>query len=195
MLGVNMPKKSSAKVAGKRADQYMLRFSEGMRDRLAKLAGANGRSMNAEILEAVEKHLEGADRVTQLWEVFEKHRKNIEALDSIRGAVEELERAVGGLTDGEFYGRLRRTREDAEREAREASMPPITAEQAAVIRGLLKEARTDEARLLAYMEASSIEAIRDFEKAASALEDRRRFQQAADTPEAQPSPHKGHRGD
>jgi predicted DNA-binding protein len=171
-----MPKKSSGKVAGKRADQYMLRFSEGMRDRLAKLAGANGRSMNAEILEAIEKHLEGADRVTQLWEVFEKHRENIEALDSIRGAVEELERAVGHLTDGEFYGRLRRTREAAEREAREASMPPITAEQAAVIRRLIQETGADEARLLKLLGVPTIEEIKDFERGVSALEQRAALQ-------------------
>ena len=57
----------------------------------------------------------------------------------------------------------------AEREAREANMPPITAEQAAVIRGLVKEARADEAKLLAYMRASSIEEIRNFDKAVSAL--------------------------
>ena len=73
------------------------------------------------------------------------------------------------MADGKFYGRFRRTREVAEREAREDSMPPITAEQAAVIRGWVKEAGADEAKLLVYMRASSIEEIRDFEKAKSAL--------------------------
>jgi hypothetical protein len=147
----------------------MLRLPPGLRDSVARRAAENGRSMNTEIIEAIEKHLRDADRVTQLWEVFEKHRENIEALDSIRGAVEELERAVGSLTDGKSYGRFRRTREVAEREAREAGMPPITAEQAAVIRGLVKEAGADEAKLLVYMQVSSIEEIRDFEKAKSAL--------------------------
>jgi len=37
--------------------------------------------MNAEIIDAIENHLRGADRVPQLWEVFEKHRSNIEAIE------------------------------------------------------------------------------------------------------------------
>ena len=159
-----MPKKSVNKIAAKDADQYMLRLPPGLRDSVARRAAENGRSMNTEIIEAIEKHLRDADRLTQLWELFEKHRENIEALDSIRVFVEELQRK--GLSDAElFYGRFGRTREVAEREAREASMPPITAEQVATIRGLLKEKKLDEAKLLAYMRASSIEEIRDFEKA------------------------------
>jgi hypothetical protein len=175
-----VPKKSVKKIAAKGAEQYMLRLPPGLRDSVARRAAENGRSMNTEIIEAIEKHLRDADRVTQLWEVFEKHRDNIEALDSIRRAVESLETEVSRLSDGEFHGYL------TWREfAREASMPPITAEQAAVIRGLVKEARADEGDFLAYMRASSIEEIRDFEKAASALS----------TDDTQPSPDKGHRGD
>jgi hypothetical protein len=172
-------KKSVKKIAAKGAEQYMLRLTPGLRDSVARRAAENGRSMNTEIIEAIEKHLRDADRVTQLWEVFEKHRENIEVLGLIRGAVEGLERAVSGLTEGAFYGRLSGTREAAEREARKASMPPITAEQAAIIRGLIKETGADEAKLLASMRASSIEEIRDFEEAASALRERRRHQQAA----------------
>jgi hypothetical protein len=165
-----MAKKSVKKIAAKGAEQYMLRLTPGLRDSVARRAAENGRSMNTEIIEAIEKHLRDADRVTQLWEFFEKHRENIEALDSIWWAVEKLERAVGHSTDGEvLYGPFRPTRVVAEREAREANMPPITAEQAAVIRGLVKEARADEAKLLAYMRASSIEEIRNFDKAVSAL--------------------------
>jgi len=44
-------------------------------------------------------------------------------------------------------------------------MPPITAEQAATIRGLLEEKKLEEAKFLEYMRASSIEEIRNFEKA------------------------------
>jgi Arc-like DNA binding domain len=110
--------KSLKKIAGKGAEQYMLRLPSGLRNSVARRADENGRSMNTEIIEAIEKHLEGADRVTELWENFGKHRENIEALDAIRGAVEALERAVSGLTEGEFYGRLTEMREDAERKAR-----------------------------------------------------------------------------
>jgi predicted DNA-binding protein len=73
-----VPKKSAKKIAAKRADQYMLRFPDGMRENLAKLATANGRSMNTEIIAALEKHLEGNDKISeldrkieQLWLKFE----------------------------------------------------------------------------------------------------------------------------
>jgi hypothetical protein len=164
MLGGAVTKKSIKKIAAKDADQYMLRLPPGLRDSVARRAAENGRSMNTEIIEAIEKHLRDADRLTQLWEVFEKHRENIEALDSIRAAIQELQRKVG-LTGGVLHGDFGRTPEVAEREAREAGMPPITAKQAAIIRGLLEEEKLDEAKLLAYMRASSIEEIRDFEKA------------------------------
>ena len=38
-------------------DQYMLRFPEGMRDRLKALAAENGRSLNAEIVHRLEQSL------------------------------------------------------------------------------------------------------------------------------------------
>jgi predicted transcriptional regulator len=44
----------------------MLRFPDGMRENLAKLATANGRSMNTEIVAALEKHLEGSDKISEL---------------------------------------------------------------------------------------------------------------------------------
>jgi hypothetical protein len=36
------------------ADQYVVRFPDGMRDRIAEVARANGRSMNAEIIARLE---------------------------------------------------------------------------------------------------------------------------------------------
>jgi predicted DNA-binding protein len=174
-----MAKKAPKKIAAKDADQYMLRLPPGLRDSVARRAAENGRSMNTEIIDAIEKHLRDADRVTKLWEFFEKHRENIEALDLVGSAVEDLERVADHLTDGGFHGRLRGTRLAAKREARDASMPPITAEQAAIIRGLIKETGADETKLLALMRASSIEEIRDFEMAARALRARQRDQQAA----------------
>jgi hypothetical protein len=61
-----MAKKPVRKMAGKRADQYMLRFPEGMRENLAKLAASNGRSMNTEIIAALEKHLERDSDIKRL---------------------------------------------------------------------------------------------------------------------------------
>src|SRR5262249_56786985 len=79
------------KIAAKDADQYMLRLPPGLRDRVARRAAENGRSMNTEILEAIERHLTGADRVTQLWEFFGKHQENIEAIRWILPAIRLIE--------------------------------------------------------------------------------------------------------
>ena len=61
-------------------DQYMLRLPPGLRERVAQKAAENGRSMNTEIVAAIEQHLSSANRVTQLWELWCKHEKNIEAI-------------------------------------------------------------------------------------------------------------------
>ena len=63
----------------------------GLRDRVARRAAENGRSMNTEIVEAIEHHLTRADRVTQLWELFGKHQENIEAIPVISSAIEDIE--------------------------------------------------------------------------------------------------------
>ena len=47
-------------------DQFMLRFPEGMRWRLHQLAALNGRSMNTEIIAAVEERLKRGDRLKQI---------------------------------------------------------------------------------------------------------------------------------
>jgi hypothetical protein len=119
-----MAKKSVKKIAAKGAEQYMLRLPPGLRDSVARRAAENGRSMNTEIIEAIEKHLRDADRVTQLWEVFGKHRENIEALDSIRSTVEWLDLVLG----------RRQPRNAAEREARGAGIPPEAAEVVGALR-------------------------------------------------------------
>ena len=68
------------KIAAKNADQYLLRLPDGLKDRVAQRAAENGRSMNTEIVTAIERYLTDADRITQLWEFFEKHKETIEAL-------------------------------------------------------------------------------------------------------------------
>jgi hypothetical protein len=80
----------------KRLDQFMLRLPDGMRDKLAKMAEANGRSMNAEILSALEQHLAGTDRLSAIEAFIQKHRTNIEAVGSI-GNLVELEARVTTL--------------------------------------------------------------------------------------------------
>lgn len=95
-----MAKKPVKKIAAKDADQYMLRLPPGLRDRIAYRAAQNGRSMNTEICDAIEKYLEGADRMTRVWEFIEKHRENVEALGDIVTAVEWLESRLVKI-DGE----------------------------------------------------------------------------------------------
>lgn len=60
---------AARKIAAKGAEQYMLRLPLGLRNRVARRAAANGRSMNTEIVDAVQKHLAGGSlesRVTAL---------------------------------------------------------------------------------------------------------------------------------
>lgn len=40
--------------AGRHDDQYMVRFPEGLRDKIKEVAAANGRSMNSEIIARLE---------------------------------------------------------------------------------------------------------------------------------------------
>ena len=97
--------------------------------------------------------------------MFEKHRENIEAIDHIWDAVENLEGYVSRLLDEEVGGlRLHR-----EREAALAALPPITAEQAQKIRALIRETEQDEGRFLAVLKASSVEEIKEFDRAVGLL--------------------------
>ena len=54
-----MAKRSMKKIASKNADQYMFRLPPGLRDQVARRAAENGRSMNTEIIDAIENHLRG----------------------------------------------------------------------------------------------------------------------------------------
>jgi hypothetical protein len=87
-------RRPTKKIAAKDADQYMLRLPPGLRDRVARRAAENGRSMNTEIIEAIEKHLEEADKMTQLWRFFESHRDEIEGLNELFTKMERLEAEV-----------------------------------------------------------------------------------------------------
>lgn len=75
-----MAKQTAKKIAAKGADQYMLRLPPGMRDAVAKLAGNNGRSINTEIVAAIEQHLKGPSRLDALEAFIEKHRKMLDGM-------------------------------------------------------------------------------------------------------------------
>ena len=169
------------KIAAKDADQYMLRLPPGLRDRVARRAAENGRSMNTEIVEAIERHLTGADRVTQLWEFFGKHQENIEAirwilpairlienyLDEVREVLRSLERATGfGYDPGSPPGVANtweaRNRPDI------ASLPLITADEVQIIKAILKETVLEE-EFLAILGTPRLEDIRGFERAVEVL--------------------------
>jgi hypothetical protein len=165
-------KKSIKKIAAKDADQYMLRLPPGLRDRVASRASDNGRSMNTEIVEAIEQHLTGADRVTQLWEIFTKHRENIEAIPFLLYAMDQLSLSVSRLS-GENLHLMPSFREW--REVREpeyaATLPLVTPAQAQTLRVLLKEIGIDEQVLIVHFpQVNRIEDIRGFERAKNVIE-------------------------
>jgi hypothetical protein len=83
-------KKAAGKGNGKRADQYMLRFPDGMREAIAKRASKSGRSINTEIISALEQFLAGADRADALLDLVEANRENIAKLAGLYFVVDEL---------------------------------------------------------------------------------------------------------
>jgi Arc-like DNA binding dprotein len=172
------PKKKQPVESVHDRDRIIVRLPDGLRDQLAAFAEANGRSMTAEVVAAIQEHLRGATRIAQLWDFFERHRQNIELIEQhrpdielipiVRRSVENLELFAQEAND-EFPSSLRNFRMYKEREAREAALPPITDEQAKQIRALIKEAEMDEALLLKIFKAPSVEEIRDFDRVISAL--------------------------
>jgi len=54
------------KPASRGPDQFLIRLPEGMRDRIAKLAATNGRSMNTEMISLLEKSLADHDTLKTL---------------------------------------------------------------------------------------------------------------------------------
>jgi predicted DNA-binding protein len=167
-------------------DRIIVRLPDGMRDDLAALAEANGRSMTSEVVAALEKHLKGVDRLTQLWEFFERHREQIEEIPFVRAAVENLETFTSRADD--FHGVLQKVGLRKNQEAAEAAMaaftermyldePLITAEQVQQIRALLSQTGKSESVLLTELGFASIEDIRGsvtFKRALSILEKDRR---------------------
>jgi hypothetical protein len=73
-----------AKPPGRGSPQFVLRYTPEMRDKIARLAKANGRSINAELIALLERALSHGDAVEQLQE----------SMGEIFDRVEKLERLV-----------------------------------------------------------------------------------------------------
>jgi hypothetical protein len=58
--------KKPKRPVGRGSDQFVIRFPDGMRDRLAKLAAANGRSMNAELIIRLENSISVSGELKEL---------------------------------------------------------------------------------------------------------------------------------
>ena len=71
-------------IAAKNADTCLLRLPPGLRDRIRERADANGRSINTEIIAAIEHHLERAN-------LFEELVARVDALER------RVTSPVGGL--------------------------------------------------------------------------------------------------
>lgn len=72
-----------SKRVGRGADQLLIRLPGNMRQQIASLAADNGRSMNAEIVAALEKHLEDGDAVAELWRMVEALQTKVADHDAI----------------------------------------------------------------------------------------------------------------
>ncbi|HED3054763.1 Arc family DNA-binding protein [Klebsiella sp. CN_Kp091] len=83
-------------------DKFMLRFPDGMRDAIAERAKQNGRSMNSEIIQALEDYLSGDSQdsglgteiSTHLIEIVESQKKQMiqlfEIIDKQKKQVDKL---------------------------------------------------------------------------------------------------------
>ncbi|MHC2294033.1 Arc family DNA-binding protein [Bradyrhizobium barranii] len=87
--------------------QVMLRLPAEMRDRLATLAQANGRSMNAEIVGALEQHLKGLDRLSAVEAFIGQHRDEILSIGKFEQRIGDLEVLVRTLSDHTVSSLLR----------------------------------------------------------------------------------------
>ena len=170
-----MAKKSARKRLERSGQQYLIRMPLGLRDRIAQRAVENGRSVSAEIVEAIEKHLEGIDRITQIWETLKKHEQDMEDIGLIRHAVLNLEGVMADVAkDTDFYGVLRRALTQRAEKDSDANLPPITAEQAAHVRELIQQTGAPEDTLLKLLKASRVEDIKHYNLAVSFLQQKAR---------------------
>lgn len=81
------PKQTAQATTGRGSDKFILRLPEGMRDRIGKLAAQKGRSMNSEIIAALEKYIEADDSIGLIWD----------AIGELQDEIRELKRSGGDL--------------------------------------------------------------------------------------------------
>lgn len=84
--------------AGRGSDQFMLRLPEGMRDRIKFAADSNGRSMNAEIVSALEA---AYPQETEIARLTRELHEAVRALDQANSDAErkKLKASVQDLSD------------------------------------------------------------------------------------------------
>jgi hypothetical protein len=66
-------------VASKNDDQYMLRLPDGLRERIKRHATINGRSLNTEIVDAIERHLERTNRLDEFEQRLTRLEQHIQS--------------------------------------------------------------------------------------------------------------------
>jgi plasmid stability protein len=88
--------KTTAKRAGRDSDQFMVRLPDGMRKQLARVAGHNGRSMNAEIVTALAMYFakEDATKQDQLLGVETAIRELTDQLSTQHQTLELLKKII-----------------------------------------------------------------------------------------------------
>ena len=72
-----------AKPPGRGSPQFVLRYTPEMRDKIARLAKANGRSINAELIALLERALSHGDAVEELQESMGEIFDRVEKLETI----------------------------------------------------------------------------------------------------------------
>lgn len=80
-----------SKVPSRGVDQFVLRFPNGIRERIREEAEQNGRSMNSEILDRLEASLEARETIQQLREEVSRLEGMNEALGrTVKAFVDHL---------------------------------------------------------------------------------------------------------
>jgi hypothetical protein len=74
-----------AKPPSKTAPQFVLRYTPELRDKIARLAKANGRSINAELIALLERALNHGDAVEELQGSMGEIYDRVEKLESLVG--------------------------------------------------------------------------------------------------------------
>jgi hypothetical protein len=71
------------KPPGRGSPQFVLRYTPEMRDKIARLAKANGRSINAELIALLERAMSHGDDVEQLQQSMGEIFDRVEKLESL----------------------------------------------------------------------------------------------------------------